>query len=151
MNRRNVSYLGLLPPPEDGVSDITDMYVAKYGAPPPCQKLFIVSRQQKNGWEGRDKETNEIVPGNPEAQQAAAEATLPLKPYMDKACTRNAQGNTQTVVPCCPEGNKAGEPVEEAVKSAAGWSEVAHRASGAPVCDANDRRDAQESKPKSAG
>jgi hypothetical protein len=52
MKRRNLCYLGLLPPVTDGFSDITELYVARYGEPKPGQKVFIVTRQQKNGWEG---------------------------------------------------------------------------------------------------
>ena len=65
MKRRNVAYLGLLPTPEGGVSDITELYVARYGEPKPGEKVFIVTRQQKNGWEREDKVTSEIVPGKP--------------------------------------------------------------------------------------
>jgi hypothetical protein len=64
MKRRNVSYLGLLPAPEGGVSDITELYVARYGEPKPGEKVFIVTRQ-KNGREGEDMVTSEIVPGKP--------------------------------------------------------------------------------------
>ena len=60
--RRNVAYLGLLPAPQDGLSDITDLYVARYGDPRPGQKVFIVTRQQKDGWEGFDQETRQRVP-----------------------------------------------------------------------------------------
>ncbi|MCX6926139.1 MAG: hypothetical protein NT154_23465 [Verrucomicrobia bacterium] len=70
--RRNVAYLGLLPAPQNGLSDITDLYVARYGEPRPGQKVFIVTRQQKDGWEGFDKETRERVPEKPASQQAAA-------------------------------------------------------------------------------
>ena len=44
--RRNVAYLGLRPVPQDGMSDITDIYVARYGEPRPGEKVFIVTRQQ---------------------------------------------------------------------------------------------------------
>jgi hypothetical protein len=71
MKRRNVSYLGLLPAPEGGVSDITELYVARYGEPKPGEKVFIVTRQQKNGWEREDKVTSEIVPGKPAGEQEA--------------------------------------------------------------------------------
>ena len=47
--RWNVAYLGLLPAPQDGLSDITDIYVARYGEPRPGEKVFIVTRQQKDG------------------------------------------------------------------------------------------------------
>src|ERR1035441_4640155 len=69
MKRRNVSYLGLLPAPQDGMSDITALYVARHGEPRPGEKVFIVTRQQKDGWEGDDYETNEIVPEKPAGQQ----------------------------------------------------------------------------------
>ena len=106
---RNVSYLGLTPAPRDGVADITDLYVAKFGPLRPGTKIFIVTRQQKNGWEGHDKVTSEIVPGEvqcpqsavhgpqseargdvrpqPGEQQAPAETALPLNPYMHKGCS----------------------------------------------------------------
>jgi len=61
--RRNISYLGLLPAPIDGLADITALYVARYGEPKPGEKVFIVTRQQKNGWESPDHMTSEIVPG----------------------------------------------------------------------------------------
>ena len=105
MKRRNVAYLGLLPAPQDGMSDITDIYIAKYGEPRPGEKVFIVTRQQKDGWEGLDHETNEIVPQKPAGQQAAATGTLTLQVYMHKGCTRDAQG---TLPPAIPE-QKAGD------------------------------------------
>jgi hypothetical protein len=97
--RRNVAYLGLLPAPQDGMSDITDLYIARYGEPRPGEKVFIVTRQQKDGWEGDDYETNEIVPEKPAGQQAAATATLTLLVHMHKGCTRDAQGTLPPPVP----------------------------------------------------
>ena len=127
--RRNVSYLGLMPAPTDGVADITDLYVAKYGPLRPGTKLFIVTRQQKNGWESEDKVTSEIVPGEVEGpqsavhgpqseargdvrlqsgeQQAPAEGALPLKPHMHKGCTRDAQGSAEPPVPDPAAGGSA--------------------------------------------
>src|SRR5208283_4346733 len=70
--RRNVSYLGLLSAAEDGLSDITAIYVARFGAPRPGERVFIVTRQQKDGWEGYDQQTSEIVPAAPREQQAIA-------------------------------------------------------------------------------
>ena len=67
--RRNVSYLGLLPQGEDGMSEITNLYTAKFGEPRPGTKVFIVTCQQKNGWKGMEQETSEIVPMSP-AQRA---------------------------------------------------------------------------------
>lgn len=60
--RRNVAYLGLLPAPQNGLSDITDLYFARYGEPGPGKKVFVVTRQQQDGWEGFDKVTSERVP-----------------------------------------------------------------------------------------
>ena len=112
--RRNVAYLGLLPVPQDGMSDITDIYVARYGEPRPGEKVFIVTRQQKDGWEDDDYETNEIVPEKPTEQQAEGTAALTLIPYMHKGCTRDAQGTSAMPVPCSPEGGKAGAQDGEA-------------------------------------
>jgi hypothetical protein len=63
--RRNVAYLGLLPAAQAGLSDITELYTARYGEPRPGEKVFMVTRQQKDGWEGFDKETSERVPPKP--------------------------------------------------------------------------------------
>lgn len=41
--RRSVAYLGLLPPPVDGLSDITSLYIARYGEPRPGKKVFIAT------------------------------------------------------------------------------------------------------------
>ena len=117
MKHRNVAYLGLLPPPKDGAVDITDIYVARYGEPKPGEKLFIVTRQQKNGWEDHDKVTNDIVPGAPELQQAPPKPTLPLKAHMYNGCTPDAQGTLQPAVPCSPEGDEPADKHEQAMKS----------------------------------
>ena len=60
-------YLGLLPVSEGGESDVTEMYVAKYGEPEPGKKVFIRTRQQKDGWEGYDQDLCEVVPARPVA------------------------------------------------------------------------------------
>ena len=59
---RHGAYLGLLPAPEQGESDITEMYVAKYGEPEPGKKVFIRTRQQKDGWRGREQDLGAVVP-----------------------------------------------------------------------------------------
>src|ERR1035441_6211063 len=108
MKRRNVAYLGLMPAPQDGMSDITDIYVARYGEPRAAEKVFIVTRQQKDGWEGFDLETNEIVPEKPAEQQAIGTQSLTLQVHMYKGCTRDAQGSGSQAVPERPEGGKGG-------------------------------------------
>ena len=107
MKRRNVAYLGLLPAPQNGMSDITDMYVARYGEPRAGTKVFIVTCQRKDGWEGYERETNEIVPEKPPGQQAAATESLTLQSHMYKGCTRDAQGSGSQAV---PEQQASGEP-----------------------------------------
>ena len=97
--RRNVSYLGLLPPAQDGLSDITAIYRAKFGEPSPGQKLFIVTVQQNNGWEGFEQETSEIITAKPAAPPAPAAGPLTLIPYMHKGCTREAHRTNTTPVP----------------------------------------------------
>src|ERR1039457_1049398 len=114
MKRRNVSFLGLLPAPQDGMSDITEIYVARYGEPRAGEKVFIVTRQQKDGWEGEDYETNEIVPEKPADQQAIATTALTLKVHMHKGCTRDAQG---TLPPAIPEDVRSSK-LPSAAKSA---------------------------------
>ena len=43
-------YLGPLPDPAGGQSDITAQYVKKFGNLPPGSRVFILMRQQVNGW-----------------------------------------------------------------------------------------------------
>ena len=54
--------LGLLPDPVRGVSDITDLYVGKFGVPRAGPRVFIRTLQQVNGWEDLPKQTSTIVP-----------------------------------------------------------------------------------------
>jgi hypothetical protein len=46
-------FLGLLPAPVKGWSDITRLYLKKFGAPPPNTRIFIRTWQQVDGWEDR--------------------------------------------------------------------------------------------------
>jgi hypothetical protein len=124
--RRNVSYLGLLPPAEDGLCDITALYVARYGTPRPGEKLFIVTRQQKDGWEGYDQETSEIVPEPPTAQPARAAIASTLPFLMHKGCTRDAQGGNATPTQECPKSNKP-DPLVETPRSGAAAPDSALR------------------------
>ena len=117
--RRNISYLGLLPPPVGGLSEITALYKARYGEPLPGRKVFIVTCQQKNGWKGLDQEASEVVPDRPEGKQVASEATasgVPAptgvgnsqKPLMHKGCTWDAEGTATPLVRPSPEGTEPG-------------------------------------------
>ena len=66
---RHGTCLGLLPAPENGISDITEMCLVAFGEPEPGRKLFIRTRQQRNGWEGQATDFSELVPVNPLATQ----------------------------------------------------------------------------------
>jgi len=44
------SILGLLPDPEDGLCDITGLYLAKFSLLPIGKRIFIRTVQQINGW-----------------------------------------------------------------------------------------------------
>jgi hypothetical protein len=118
--RRNVAYLGLLPAAAGGMSDITDIYKARYGEPQAGTKVFIVTRQQKDGWQGLAQESSEIVPDRPAGQQAAATATLTLQVHMHKGCTREAQGTNAAPAPGYPQAGKAdASPVNDRYKTGA--------------------------------
>lgn len=59
---RRFVILGRLPDPVSRVSDITDMYVARYGVPPAGSRVFIRTVQVANGWEDYPKDTTAVVP-----------------------------------------------------------------------------------------
>jgi hypothetical protein len=59
---RDFLILGLLPVPVGGVSDITDLYVARFGVPPVGMRLLIRTRQQIDGWDDLPVETMALVP-----------------------------------------------------------------------------------------
>jgi hypothetical protein len=96
--RRNVSYLGLLPPPIGGLSEITRLYNAKFGEPRPGQKIFIVTCQEKDGWKGLDQETSATVPDRPTEFQATPEPAGSQIPYMHTGCTPDADWDGVPVV-----------------------------------------------------
>jgi len=54
--------LGRLPAPEAGYSNIRKMYVDRYGEPPPGTRIFICTRQMRDGWLDDPKQTAAIVP-----------------------------------------------------------------------------------------
>jgi len=89
--RRNVSYLGLLPPPIGGRSEITRLYHAKFGEPRPGQKVFLVTCQEKDGWKGLDQETSAVVPDRPKDPPATAQPANGHLIYMHTGCTGDAE------------------------------------------------------------
>ena len=54
--------LGLLPAPVDGWSDITDLYVARYGVPMVGTAVFIRTCQHIDGWTDLPKVASALVP-----------------------------------------------------------------------------------------
>jgi hypothetical protein len=54
--------LGLLPAPVDGWSDITALYVARYGAPMAGSAVFIRTCQHTDGWTDLPKVASAFVP-----------------------------------------------------------------------------------------
>jgi hypothetical protein len=60
------------------VGAVTVAIHSTLGGESPWQKVFIVTRQQKDGWEGYDQETSEIVPEKPAEQQAENTPVLSL-------------------------------------------------------------------------
>jgi hypothetical protein len=88
--RRNVSYLGLLPPPIGGLSDITLLYTTRFGEPRPAQKVFLVTCQQKDGWKGLDQETSATVPDRPGDLQATSDPSVSHSIYMHTGCPADA-------------------------------------------------------------
>jgi len=57
-------FIGLLPTPVNGWSDITRLYIKKFGMPPPNTRVFIRTWQVVDGWEDRAQMhlTNALVP-----------------------------------------------------------------------------------------
>jgi len=59
---RQYNILGLLPEPVRGVSDITALYVARYGVPPAGTRVCVRTQQHINGWDDLPKQTSAVVP-----------------------------------------------------------------------------------------
>ena len=66
--------IGLLPPLVDGMSDITPLYVAKYGIPPVGKKVFIRIQQMNDYVSSIVQILSAIVPAGPSAGGQAKEA-----------------------------------------------------------------------------
>ena len=54
--------LGFLPPPVDGWSDITELYVNRFSLPPVGRAVWVRTRQHIDGWNDLPKTTHAIVP-----------------------------------------------------------------------------------------
>jgi hypothetical protein len=56
--------LGTLPPPIDGWSDVTSLYVDRHGEPPPGTVIFIRTCQHVDGASDVLKLTSALIPGS---------------------------------------------------------------------------------------
>ena len=54
--------LGVMPAPDRGVSDITDLYVGKYGVPRAGSRVFLQTFQVSDGWDDLPQQFSAIVP-----------------------------------------------------------------------------------------
>jgi hypothetical protein len=59
---RRFVILGALPAAVARVSDVTDLYTARYGVPPVGSRIFIRTIQVASGWEDFPKDTTAVVP-----------------------------------------------------------------------------------------
>jgi hypothetical protein len=59
---QHFTFLGLLPPPKDGWSDITELYVGRYGVPKVGTAVWIRTCQHIDGWTDVPKVTRARVP-----------------------------------------------------------------------------------------
>ena len=55
-------YTGLLPAPDNGYSDVTDLVVGRFGVLTPGKVLFLRIRQQINGWMDVPKVLSVLIP-----------------------------------------------------------------------------------------
>ena len=55
-------FVGLLPTPDNGMSDVTELVRGRYGLLPPGTVLFLRTRQQTDGWMDVPKVTSALVP-----------------------------------------------------------------------------------------
>jgi hypothetical protein len=63
---RDCRFIGLLPAPEGGESEVTEMYLRKFGYIPAGSRIFIQTWQQVDGWRAPfPTQTTAIVPGKP--------------------------------------------------------------------------------------
>ena len=59
---QHFSFLGLLPPPKDGWSDITELYVTRFGVPKAGTAIWIRTCQHIDGWTDVLRVTRARVP-----------------------------------------------------------------------------------------
>jgi hypothetical protein len=70
MKPRRLYYLGLFRPANTGQYDITPIYTARFVAPSPGEKVFVLTCQHQNGWKGPEHLTSAILQPQPASSQA---------------------------------------------------------------------------------
>jgi len=58
-------WLGLLPAPRPGVHDIMALYLARFRAPRPNERVFICVGHHRHGWQSVPQDLSAIVPPMP--------------------------------------------------------------------------------------
>ena len=88
---RHGAYLGLLPAAVGGESDITELYVERYGEPKAGERVFIRTRQQRDGWEDDDKDISDVIRAEPAmaARRRVGEIRSPKAEIRRKPENRN--------------------------------------------------------------
>jgi hypothetical protein len=89
--QRNVSCLALLPSPLAVLSDNLAHYTARYSDQWVVQRIFIVTGQPKDGWEGPKMGIHAVFPPKLADPQAAITGASPMQVPMHKGCTRDVQ------------------------------------------------------------
>ena len=59
---RHFTFLGLLPAPARGLSDITELFVARFGMPPAGTRILVRTQQHIDGWDDLPRQVTAIVP-----------------------------------------------------------------------------------------
>ena len=116
--RRRVAYLGLVSAREAGRLEITGLYTARFGEPPVGDKVFIVTRQEKEGWQGFEHETSEIVPPKPPSGQAVTTEDVsrleigapPTPPASQASATPALLDSKAMYTGCTPVAQRIAQP-----------------------------------------
>jgi hypothetical protein len=91
---RKARYLGLLPTPVNGVSDITALYLERFGEPEPGQRIFVRTVRQRDGWESEPVDTTNLVPAKallPNRQRPISSFIIPTSSFTVSPCPWDVQ------------------------------------------------------------
>jgi hypothetical protein len=91
---RNGAFLGLLPAPVGGESDITELYVARHGEPEPGKRVFIRTRQQREGWKDHSRNVHEVVLAKAGAAGVEIRGPKPAEAVTSVSCGAALKGGS---------------------------------------------------------